>query len=180
MLDYIANEMLIAKAVMQTNSLDRIAGELQYAPILISNALYDGERSGKLIFNRKSRTIEAGEDVEVQRLAVSPEFFGVGNDDINLPEQLELLIRNLNSDQIDMSVEELATWLPGFSPVKIKMMVYLNPVLTSYEVVDPGNKESVYTFISLAENATKLWGQKQFNKKTSKARRHADEVAKRK
>lgn len=173
--DRIANELLIAREVMHTNNVDRIAEVLRYSPILIINALYEGERSGKLVYHRKQKTIDVGEGVEVKSLALTSEFMDAGSG-INISEQIEQLIRNLNSDQTDMSAEELSTWLPGSSDVHVKMLAYVNPNLATYEFADPKDKESVYTFITLEENKLRRWGEKQFDSKRSRVAQRAKDA----
>ena len=163
MLDKIANEIVLARAVIGSNSVDRIAEVLGYSPVLLINALYDGVASGKLIYSTKHRTVDIADDVEVASLLPSESFLTVPGD-IDLREQIELLIRNLNSGEADMAVEELWTWLPGSGIEKLKMLILIIPALATYELPDPVDKKSVYMFITLKENAGKQWGKKQFGK----------------
>jgi len=158
----IANEMLIAKEVMKTNSVDTIAAQLGYSPMLIINALYQGERDGKLTYNRKQKTFAATEGTDIAALAPGEEFLIAG--DFNVGEELEQLVRNLNSEQTDISAEELMGWL-GISDVRVKMMAFINPRLAMYDLADLKDRKSIYTFITLKENADKRWGETQFKAK---------------
>ena len=72
-----------------------------------------------------------------------------------------------------MSAEELSTWLPGASATRLKMFAYTENELATYELSDPKDKESTYTFITLKGNEDKLWGKKQFDVKKSLATKHA-------
>lgn len=155
----IANEMLLAKEVMKTNSIDNIAAQLGYSPVLIINALYQGERDGKLVYNRKQQTLQASEGVDVEKLALGEGFTTIGDFDVSI--ELENLIRNLNGEGNDMSAEELMGWL-GISDVRIKMIALVNPNLAMYELTDLKDRKSTYTFITLKENEGKRWGDKQF------------------
>ena len=169
MIDRIGNELIVASIVMHTNSVDRIAGELQYSPVLIINALYQAQRDGKIDYNEADKTFAINADVAVESLALTEQF--IGNDpSLDVKKEIIQLIRNLNSTKVDMSAEELSTWLPGASATRLKMFAYTEPTLTTYELADPIDKESVYTFITLKENAGKQFGKNQFNKK--KAAKH--------
>jgi hypothetical protein len=161
----IANEMLIAKEVMKTNSVDTVAAQLGYSPMLIVNALYQGERDGKLAYNRKQKTFTAAEGTEVSALSLGEEFTTAG--DFNIGAELAQLIANLNSEETDMSAEELMGWL-GISDVRVKMLAFVNSKLAMYDLADLKDRKSVYTFITLKENVDKRWGEKQFVQKGKK------------
>lgn len=159
----IDNEILIAGHVMHTNNVEAIAAELNYSPLLIINALYSAERAGKIAFDRKHKTFTVSEGVEVELLAPTDEFLNVGGG-INLSDEVEALISNLNGDGKDMSAQELSLWIPGSSVVRVKMLALLNRNLTTYDMTDPKDRKSVYTFLTLKDNAAKQFGAKQFKK----------------
>lgn len=154
-IDSIANELVVASLVKHTNNVSALASELGYKPLLIMNALYDGDRSGKFKYNSKKDTITISEDVEVNSLAITESLS-------DLRQQLEQFIRNINALEKDMVIEELQMFLPGTPELHIKMCIYLSNELTSYELNDPKDKKSVYTFVTLKENADKQYGKKQF------------------
>ena len=160
----IANEIAIAREVLGTNNVSTIAEELRYTPVLMINALHAGVRAGKLKYDEKRGTVDIQEEVEVEKLALSEDFYDAGNG-INLMEEIEQLILNVNQSEKDVSAEELMTWLPGSTDTKIKMIAFTSGKLTTYELTDPKDKKSTYTFLTLKENADKQYGKKQFKKK---------------
>lgn len=165
MLDKIANEMMIASRILQTNNVSNIASEIGYRPMLVISACYFGHESGKFVWDRKKDIITISEDIEVESLQPTEGL-------LELQEQIELFVGYLNQDEKDISHEELQLFLANSTPeLHIKMAVFTSKKLASYELIDPKDKKSQYTFITMRENSDKLWGQKQFDPKKSKARR---------
>lgn len=175
MIDQIGNEMIVASMVMHTNNVDRIAAVLMYSPVLIINALYAAEDAGKIKYNEKAKTFSIYEDVEPSTLSITEHFLG-NEPEIDVKEEIVQLIRNLNKDEKDMSAEELSTWIPGSTAERFKIFAYVTPELAMYEIADPKDKQSVYTFLTLKGNEDKLWGKKQFDSKKSLAAKHAREL----
>lgn len=170
MIDQIASELIIASLILHTNNVSAIAGEIGYKPILIINALYRGNETGKFVYNKKKDTITISADVEPSQLAVSEGM-------AELVEQLEILIAYLNGDEKDMSVEELQMLLGGTPELHIKVAIYASQLLTSYELTDPKDKESTYTFVTLKTNEDKKFGTQQFTVKKTKATKKAAKIA---
>lgn len=167
MIDSIVNELLMASRILHTNKVSRIAEEIGYKPILIINAMYRGAETGKLTYDKKHDTLTISPDVEVEHLGVSE---GMSE----LSEQVELLITYLNGEEKDMSIEELRLFLGGQTPeLHVKIAVMASTNLATYEIADPKDKESVYTFITLKENRLRKWGTKQFDASKSKAKKRA-------
>lgn len=166
MIDQISNEMMIASQIMHTNNVSEIVSELGYQPLLIVNALFAGEAADKFTYVKKKDIIKIHEDVEIDALAVTDGL-------ADTREQLELFITNQNSLETDMTLEELHMFLPSVPEMHIKMAAHTSTKLATYEYADPKDKESVYTFVTLAENLDKRWGTKQFDQAESKATKHA-------
>ena len=171
MIDQIANEMLIAGRILHTNNVSTIAEELGYRPMLIITALYKAAETGKFTYDKKSDTITIGEDIDLNNLQVTEATS-------ELVELVEQFVTYLNTEEKDMTLEELMMLLGGVPILHLKMVAFVSKKLTSYDFTDPKDKKSVYTFITLNENAEKQWGSKQFDAKKSKARKFADQVVK--
>ena len=167
MLDSIANELMIASRLLKTNNISHIAGEIGYRPVLIITALDKGIETGKLAYNKKKDTITISADVEVEKLAVTEAM-------TELIELIEQFMGYRNAEGTDMTVDELMMLLGGTPDLHIKIAAYVSDKLTTYEYAQPKDKKSVYTFVTLKENADKQWGSKQFDAKKSKARKLAD------
>jgi len=160
MIDKIANELIIASVIERTNQVQVLAEKIGYQPIVILNALARGEKADKLVYVRKKNIIKINKDVEVGLLAIT-EYLGESRD------MIEEFITNQNAREVDISFEELRTFIPMLPELHLKIALYTSKLLGSYEVADPVDKESVYTFYSLKENVSKRWGEKQFDKKQS-------------
>jgi len=160
MIDKIANELIIASVIERTNQVQVLAEKIGYQPIVILNALARGEKADKLVYVRKKNIIKINKDVEVGLLAIT-EYLGESRD------MIEEFITNQNAREVDISFEELRTFIPMLPELHLKIALYTSKLLGSYEVADPVDKESVYTFYSLKENVKNRWGEKQFDKKQS-------------
>ena len=73
-----------------------------------------------------------------------------------------------NRRETDMTIDELGVLLGGTPELHIKMAIATSPLLATYELTAPKDKKSVYTFVSLKENADKQWGKKQLVPKKKK------------
>lgn len=161
MIDQIANELIIASLLLHTNKISTIAEKIGYKPMLITSALYRGEETGKFVWDRKHDIIKISPDVAIEALGVTEAID-------ELTEQIEIFMGYLNAIEKDQSVEELQIWLAGMPELQIKLAVFASKKLTTYELADPKDKLSVYTFITMKENIDKRWGVKQLDPKTSK------------
>lgn len=163
MIDQIANELIIASQIKHTNSVSALATDLGYQPILIMNALYAGEKAGKFSYIQKKDIIIIGEDVNVDSLDITD-----GLRDSR--EQVEIFFANLNDHEKDMWVDELHhNFISALPELHLQIAIHTSKKLATYELADPKDKKSKYTFITLKENLDKQWGKKQFD--TSKAKK---------
>lgn len=170
MIEKIVNEIIIASRIMKTNSVSAIAGEIGYQPILILNALFAGERSGKWVYVKKKDIIKISEDVEVDQLVVTDAL-------IESRETVEEFITNENGIEVDLTIDELRGFIPMLPELHLKIAIETSKLLTTYELADPKDKDSVYTFVTLKENAFNKWGEKQFDQSKSKVTKIAKKLA---
>lgn len=170
MIDKIANELIIASVLMKTNVVSEIASEIGYQPILILNALFKGERDGKFVYIKKKDIIKISPDVAVDSL-------GVTGGITESREMIEEFIANENSIEVDLAFEELRGFIPMLPELHLKIALFTSRKLGSYEVAEPKDKKSVYTFYSLKENVDKRWGEKQFDASKSLATKVAKKAA---
>lgn len=167
----VANEIIIASQILHTNNINTIASELGYQPLVILNALYVADRDGKITWIKKKDIFKIHETVEIEALAVS-EYMN------ETREQLELFLEAQNSIEKDITLEDVHAFLPQVPELHLKIAISRSTKLATYELSDPKDKESVYTFLTLAENLDKKWGTKQFDADNSRAKKHANRVAK--
>lgn len=156
MLDQIANEIILASVELKTNVVSKIASNLGYQPILIMNALSVGEKSGKFVYVKKKDIIKISEDVELDALSVTD---GLAESRV----MIEIFIANQNAIEVDMTTDELHGFVPNLPPVHLSIAIRTSPLLTTYDIADPKDKDSVYTFVTLKDNLDKKFGQKQFD-----------------
>lgn len=156
MIDQIANEMLIAAEITKSNSVKTIAEGLGYQPILLMNALFKGERDGKFVYVKKKDIIRIPEGIDYKNLAITEglaESRGV----------IEDFIANENGLETDLSIDELRMFIPNVPELHVKIAIHTSDKLATYEITDPKDKESTYTFVTLKENVDKRFGLKQFD-----------------
>lgn len=166
MIDRIANEMIIASHLKKTNQVAPVAEQLGYQPMLILNALYEGEKAGKLTYITKKNIFNVDKDVNVEALLVTDQVAEVR-------EQVEIFMTHQNASEVDMTVDELRSFLPMFPELHMEIALFTSKVLATYELSDPKDKKSVYTFVTLKENEGKFWGKKQFDASKSLVKKHS-------
>lgn len=157
--DNITNEIIIMSTILKTNNVSRVAESVGYKPLLIMNALYKGNADGKISYNSKRDTFSISEDVVPEKLAITETM-------VELTEQVEMFIGYMNVEKKDITIDELQLFLAGTPEQYIKLAVFSSDKLASYELAQPGDKKSVYTFVTLKDNLAHQWGKKQFNNKT--------------
>lgn len=170
MIEQIGNELMLASQIMHTNNVSRIAEEIGYRPMLIIAALYKAGEQGKFTYNKKQDTMQIQEGVELDNLSLTEAM-------TELIDLIEQFMVYMNAEEKDMSIEELQMLLAGVPILHIKIAAHMSKKLTTYELAQPKDKKSVYTFITLKENAEKQWGKKQFDASKSKARKLANKAS---
>lgn len=173
MLDQIANEIIIASTLLKSNNVQFIAESLGYKPMLIITALFRGVEVGKFEYDQKKGIIKISPDVDVNSLSVTE---GMNE----LTGLIEDFVTYRNAEEKDDTIGDLWAFLGGTPELHVQIAVHASPKLATYELIDPKDKESVYTFVTLKDNADKLWGQKAFKAKPKgKAAKRAQAAIKR-
>lgn len=164
MVDKIANELILASLELHTNNISLIAKELGYQPILIMNALFAGEKAGKFRYDRKKDIlVDIDEDLIIEQLQITEGL-------VESMEQIELFMEAENAIEVDLTLDEIRKFIPMFPELHMKLGLKVSRKLSTYQLADPKDPESVYTFVTLKENAEKQWGAKQFDAKKAKKR----------
>lgn len=167
MIDQVANEVIIAAHLLHTNDVNRIAQELGHRPLLIITGLYKAQELGKIEWDEKKDLIKVSPEV-TEKLLFTTEATQ------ELTELLDQFIYHMNTNkERDVSVEELTMLLGGVPELHIKMAAFKSDRLSTYELADPADKKSVYTFLTLNKNLEKQWGKNQFDKENSLATKAA-------
>ncbi len=149
----ILNEMAILSEVKQTNSVPYLQELLGYQPLMIHNAITQGLEDGTVAsFKRKNGAIEFTDKTR-QPVTKNNEMMG---------DEIEYFVREANAREWDITIDELQLQLLTPVDTHIRIAIYANPKLTTYELADPKQKKSVYTFVTLTDNKDKQFGKKQF------------------
>jgi len=146
-------------------NVDAIAMDFKIPAALIINALYYGERVG--IFTAKK---EGPQYKEIVVPVVPDDTSDFGPDFDRVKSNILEVITNLNSDEEDITDDNLFIWL-GVPLVvsKSALQLLLNEgKLTKYWIVDPKDPKSKYNFYTLTENKDKFFGKKQFKQQPKK------------
>jgi hypothetical protein len=125
-------------------------------PIEINAAFWYAEREGYLTKPDKDGKIE---------LLRTPDAWEFGNEVEDLRDHLVFAMSVLAGRQHDMTEEEISEWCFGYAPhdlaVALKSLLDENAIAT-YDLVDPKDLKSTYTFFTLYENGEQLWGRSRF------------------
>jgi hypothetical protein len=149
-------------------TVSEIAGRLMLSPLYVINALDEGE-SMELFQRQRDKKGVVTEVLET----VSPiDWKNLGSDvagtDIQrLQGEILRAINTANADENDVEDGMLQMWCRGIKPSAVEMalrFLYQGGIIDHYELADPGDKKSVYTFHTLRPNNDKQWGSKQFKK----------------
>lgn len=137
-------------------TISRIASELGYSPLFIIEALHLGEEHGDF-----KRDEEKDMLVDVQWL-----------DRVSSSEQLDSIYESVhnvvsyfNAKEMDIEEGLMWQWLNGVRPLMIEFTIddlVMGGKIVKYDLTDPKDEKSVYTFLTLPENKDKQYGRKQF------------------
>lgn len=142
-------------------SVDDIAMDFKVPAAIIVNALYYGDRIG--LFKTKK---EGPQFKEIVVPVVPDDNSDFGPDFERVKKNILEVITNLNSDEEDITDDNLFIWL-GVPLVVSRSALQLlvnEGKLGKYWIMDPKDK-SKYYFYPLIENIDKRFGKKQFKRK---------------
>lgn len=167
-------QMAVLREMYPKETISELASRLMLSPIFIINALDEAEKM-ELFRRTKNKKGELTEVLETMspvdwESLEGPEF---GEDIMRLQEEMVRAVASANSDENDVESGTLQAWCRGIRPSAIEIaleFLYHKVILGRYELADPGDEKSVYTFYSLRVNVANKWGAKQF-KKAKKAKK---------
>lgn len=137
-------------------TMGKIAQELMYPPLFLINALDLGVSRGVLEHDYESDEL---------KVVKEPASTHMGEEVNWLKNALEDKVRYENDRENDLSLGLVQQWCTGVRPSAAELALrrlVLDRVLAEYELTDPKDKDSVYTFYTLIGNKDKQWGKKQF------------------
>jgi hypothetical protein len=149
-------------------SVSELAGRLMLSPLYVINALDEGEKM-ELFQRQRDKKGAVTEVIDT----ISPidwknlEGDVAGSDIQRLQAEILRAINTANADENDIEDGMLQAWCRGIKPSAIEIalcFLFKGGLIDHYDLADPGDKKSVYTFHSLRPNAENQWGSKQFKK----------------
>lgn len=155
-------------------TVSEIAGRLLLSPLYIINALDEGEKMELFQRQRDKKGIvtEVLDTIApINWETLSGDAFGT--DIMRLQGEILRTINIANADANDVEDGMLQSWCRGIKPSAVEIalqLLYKQGIIAHYDLADPGDKKSVYTFHTLRPNAENQWGSKQF-KKPKKAKK---------
>lgn len=153
-----ANKVAFLVKQYPDHTLTQIIGLLGMPSIEINTAIWKATELGYI----------TELDTETQKVALgpnAPEVFEFGDTVNELMEMITFSFGELAKKEQDLEENYVSNWTMGYAShdVLIALAHLVNTrVLATYDLTDPKDTESTYTFFSLYENGEQMWGKKQF------------------
>jgi DNA-binding MarR family transcriptional regulator len=142
-------------------TISDLAHRLMYSPVFVINALDEGEKMELFSRIKGEDKLIATTPVDYQTM-MGLEF---GTEQTRIQNELLRAIASANKDEDDVEEGTLQAWCRGIRPSDIELALHtLQKIdfVSKYELANPKDKESKYTFYTLRINEGKEWGLKQF------------------
>lgn len=158
--EVVARQIALVKQLHPTWNISQIAHYIFLPQLIIINALYKGVEMELFEWIREKDQI----------VLTSTDWYAggtLGNDIDYLADTILSLVAYNNVREQDLSLDQMAHWSTGINPMGQELAVFKlvnTGRIKSYKIADRFDQDSVYEFITLAENADKWWGNKQFKK----------------
>lgn len=161
----IARQLAVMVELHPEMTISEMAAELAFSPIFIINAIAEGKRM-ELIqrtdkFEDDKLELISPLDLEQQG------GFLFGEENSRLQREITQLLNDLAEEEKDIEHNQLEFWVRGVRPSALEISLHVLKqldIIDSYELADPSDKKSKYTFYTLMRNSSHRWGRKQFRK----------------
>lgn len=163
--EQVANILAFYSYYHPKDDVNQIALDFKIPAANIINGLYYGQRNGFFTAKKKGAQYQ-----EINVLAVPDDNADFGKDLERVKNNILEVITNLNSDEEDITDDNLFVWL-GVPLVVAKTALQLlvnQGKLAKYRVTDPKDTKSKYHFYTLSENKEEFYGMVQFKRKPKK------------
>ena len=138
-------------------NLEHIIAALQMPAIEINNAIWVAVDMGFIV---DPDTTEGK-----MELLKEPEEYQLGQACADLRAMIVFTFNRLATQEKDLEENYMSNWTLGYAghDVLITLKQLINEhVLATYQLTDPEDTKSTYTFYSLYENSEQMWGRKNF------------------
>jgi len=137
-------------------TMGALASELMYPALFMIEALELGKNEGVL-----------KHDYDNDQLTVLKDYVNtyMGEEIERVMDAILETVERENARKQDISLGLLQSWCVGIRPSACELALrrlVLDEELYEYDLADPRDAKSVYTFYTLVENRDEQWGKKQF------------------
>lgn len=157
-------------------TVSELAAALGWAPLFIVNALEEGRAMELFEVNREKDTLTV---IPSHPLNGEQTLSPMGVELARLTDEILYKVASANKEEQDVSLEQLQwSWLKGLPLAHVELAIEVlvhNKLVEGYQLSDPYDKESVYTFYTLAGgNKDNQWGSKQFKPRSKAAKKRLE------
>lgn len=173
----VANILAFYSYYHPKETVEEIALDFKIPAANIVNGLYYGERTGLFTAKKKGAQYQ-----EITVTVVPDDSDDFGKDLERVKGNIYETITNLNSDEEDITDDNLFIWLGvPFIIAKTALQLLVNEgKLVKYRIIDPKDKKSIYHFYTLTENREKFYGKIQFKRQPKKKDMKYEQLSRRK
>lgn len=175
--EQVANILAFYSYYHPKETVDDIALDFKLPAGLVVNGLYQGERLGLFTAKKQGAAYK-----EIVVRTVPDDNSDFGQDLERIKRNIYEVITNLNSDEEDITDENLFIWMGApLIVTKTALQLLVNEGnLKKYRATDPKDPKSKYYFYTLPENQDKLYGMKQFRRIKKKDIKSDEQLPRRK
>ena len=152
------HKVIYLAKVYPKKSLKQLIGIFNVSPIDINAAIWRAKDGGYMEITS-----------DHYKLPKLPTEWKMDEDVMQLMRQIKYVLEVQAREELDVVENLLSVWIDGYFShdffVAVNMMLE-EKVIATYTIYSP-KEESDYVFYTLAENAEKRWGEKQFKDKKS-------------
>lgn len=153
-----ANKVAFLVKQYSNHTLTQIIGLLGMPSIDINTAIWAATELGYITeIDQETQRVLPGKNM--------PEMWDFGPNVTDLMQKIEYAFSQLAKKEQDLEENYVSNWTLGYDAhdVLIALAELVNTkILGVYQLTDPKDTQSTYTFYSLFENSEQMWGQKQF------------------
>lgn len=163
----IAMQIAVMHELHPKETISELADRLMYSPIFIINALDEGDKMELFTRVKNTDTLVATSPIDYSTV-MGMEF---GTENVRIQNEILRVIGSANNDKMDVEDGTLHLWLRGIRPSEVEIALHIlqkMDFVTKYELSNPADKKTKYSFYTLRINEGKKWGAKQFKEVSTK------------
>ena len=166
----IAMQIAVFHELYPKETISELAARMMYSPVFIINALDEGEKMELFSRVKDKDKLIATTPVDYATM-MGLEF---GQEQTRIQNEILRAVASANADQNDVEEGTLQLWLRGIRPGDVELALHVLQkidFIAKYEIANPKELKSKYTFYTLRINEGKNWGLKQFKEVNTKKKK---------